>query len=32
MDGEYNYPRNTMYGNDDYTNDQYNQINNKFCK
>lgn len=30
MDGEYNYPRNTMYGNDEYTNDQYNQINNKY--
>lgn len=30
MDGEYNYPRNTMYGNDDYNNDQYNQNNNKY--
>ena len=30
MDGEYNYPMNTMYGNYDYNNDKYNQINNKY--
>jgi hypothetical protein len=30
MNGEYNYPRNTMPGDDNYNNDQYNQINNKY--